>query len=361
MPGLQGLPVQVTGWVGYQEKESLVVPNDIHFQIAPQGQPLQSSTFFMNGTQYFIAEVRVVKVKQEGLKDFSEIPFAEIHFWGKPTANTTQKDTFALLAIPVYESFQASKTQKEIQIKGTIETYIPQGDDVRIVKYSTCVERQNGTATIHVAYWSSGFGVTSDFRNSQFKVIQTYGVPLAYLDGNIFLSSYQQYNDEQKSKGRREYKNDGGVSIPYFSNVTLSTTTPEFQKGFRMIKGFSIKQTNSAGNDIDNFKCIRINRQRDIQNGKLLIDPKTGKTLREETDIAEQEVQASLKPPTDTSSKKTYITILIILGILFGIAGIALLVYGIQFLFGTRELTNQPAVTPSTMAAAALSQNSPVA
>lgn len=364
LSGLQGLPVQVTGWTGYQEKESLVIPNHIHFQLAPAGQSLQSSTFFMNGTQYFVASAGFVEPKQEGLADFSQKPFAEYHIWGKPTA-TQQSSTFALLVIPFYETYQETDVQKQLQAApSAFQSYIPQGESVRILTYSTCLERKSGTTTLSVAYWATGAGVTADFRKTNGQTLMTpgkYGIPASILDNNPVLSSYQQYNDERKTKGRREYKIDQGVSIPYFTTILLSTTTTEFQKSFRMIKGFSIKQVTSAGKDINSYRCIRVDRQKDIKDGKLLIDPVTGKTLREETEEADAEFNASMEAPEDTGSKKAYLTVLIVLGIILGIAGIALIIYGIQFLLGTRELTNQPAVPKEVLAAAALSQNSPLA
>ena len=32
LPGLQGLPVQITGWDGFQEKEQILMKNDMKYQ-----------------------------------------------------------------------------------------------------------------------------------------------------------------------------------------------------------------------------------------------------------------------------------------------------------------------------------------
>ena len=356
-PGLQGLPIQVTGWAGFQDRNSLIVPNDIHIQLAPKGQPLSSTTFFVNGTQYFIAEYRFSKPKQEDIKNFSKEPFAELHFWGKPSATALNKDTIALFCIPVYESYKKSNSQEKYEQSSFPLDLLPEGDTVQIIKYSTCVENKKGSTNINVCYWSTGLAVDAGFYKSIANQIGEYGVPKSVLDDQLLLSSYEQYADERKTKGRRVYKELTTLSVPYFSSVLLSTASPEFQKGFRLIKGFKIQQVNSAGNDINNFKCIRINRQKDIKDGRLLIDPKTGKSLREENDDADAEVNASLQTDTDQNSKSTFIFVLVIVGIIVGLCGLALLIYVIQLLFSTREVANLPAITKDTLAAAAKSGN----
>ena len=104
IPGLQGLPIQISGWSGFNERDSIVVPNDIHCQFAKGMDNLHSNTFFMNGTQYFVSEIDITQPKQEGLLDASITPFGEIHIWGKPTTMTLDQSSIALITIPISDN-----------------------------------------------------------------------------------------------------------------------------------------------------------------------------------------------------------------------------------------------------------------
>jgi len=352
LPGLQGLPVQITGWDGFQEKESILMKNDIHLQFG-SGGGLESNTFFMNGTQYFIAALEVTQPKQEGLKTFSINPFAEIHIWGKPTATSLQK-SFALLSVPIYYD-----STKEFSVR-KLSDYLPQGPNTQIIKYSTCVETQKGTLQVNVAYWMGGMGINFNPPDPS-KQFPTFGIQASLLDSDLFLTSFKQMNDEKKTKLERIYQNNNGRSVPYSTTSKLSVTSPEFLKGFRMIQGFEVAVETSKLADTSNYKCIAINRTRDIKNGKLMIDPRTGKSLAEENEDMDEATKNTLANGPDKSSNSALITLYVILGIIAGAFGIAIILYVVQFLIGRRSDVAGMAPVPVVAAAVAAPVAAPVA
>ena len=358
LPGLQGLPIQITGWSGFTERDSIVVPNDIHCQFGVGLENLYSNTFFMNGTQYFVSKIDISKPKQEGLLDSSIKPFGELHIWGKPTATTLEQTSIALLTIPMSYSSDGNEAGRKFEnYNSGLSNFLPTGKDIQIVKYTTCVETQSSTLTVYVAYWTIGIVLTSEFHNRTHfeKNLQKFAIPKSLLNGDQVLTSFQQYNNEYRTKTNRVYtmSKDGNYSIPYSTSVLLSVVSPEFQKGFRLIKGFVV-ETKSTNLDTSSYKCIAINRLRDIKDGQLTVDPRTGKSLAEENQDMEANTNTFLYPTKDMSSSSAYMTMLIILGIILGLCGLALIIYFIQFLIAPRDVVGLPPVTPSVQAAANL-------
>jgi hypothetical protein len=350
LPGLQGLPVQITGWDGFQEKEQILMKNDIHLQFGSGwSSGLESNTFFMNGTQYFVAALDFTQPKQEGLKTFSATPSIEIHIWGKPTATSLQK-SFALLSVPVY--YDSTKPISLLKLSD----YLPQGPNVQIMKYSTCIETQKGTLQVNVAYWMSGMGINFNPPDPS-KQFKKFGIQSSLLDNNLFLSSFKQMNDEKKAKLERVYKNKDGRSVPYSTTVKLPVTSPEFLKGFRMIQGFTAVESSKLA-DTSNYKCIAIKRTRDIKNGKLMVDPRTGKSLAEENEDMDEATKESLDNGPDKASNGALITLYVIIGLILGAFGIALIVYVLQFLIGRRS--DVAGIAPVPIVAAAVAAAAPV-
>ena len=359
IPGLQGLPIQITGWSGFTERDSIVVPNDIHCQFI-ESTNLHSNTFFMNGTQYFVSELDITQPKQEGLLDASIKPFGEIHIWGKPTTTTLEQSSIALLTIPVSESSDGNEAGRKLEnFRGKISDLLPQEKDVEIVKYTTCVETQKSTIIVHVAYWTVGIILRTEYKEKHFnKKLRKFGIPVSLLNGDQVLTTYEQYNDEHRTKTKRVYKmsTDNNYSIPYSISILLSAVSPEFQKGFRLIRDFSIEKGGKSKDlDTSSYKCIAINRSRDIKDGRLTVDPRTGKSLSEENQEAETITNASLEL-NNKPSGTGYMTILTILGIILGCCGIALIVYFIQYLISTRSTAGLAPVPLNVQAMANLAE-----
>ncbi len=356
LPGLQGFPVQITGWSSLTDTASITAPNDIQLQFSPAEVPMAfnrqtgeittngTSTFFTGGTQYNVRIVRLSRPKQEGLAGFSGDAFAEFQIWGTPTATSVAaKSDLAVLIIPVIQKPTENAAGQAITDAVTgnsvklIRT-IPEGSGVDVIKYTTCVETDtNRTINISVAYWSTGASITQDMA----RRIAPAGTNLApagipNILGFKLLSSFTQFNDEARTKGNRVYNQEAGINQPYMSMITLSATSPEFQTGFRLIRNFDQKKVSSR--DTSEYKCIAIDRGRDIKDGQLLIDPKTGERMDNEIQKANDQDKDTLSPPTATiGAGDIWIRVCIVIGVILGITLLAGLIYGVHYFFFAKK------------------------
>jgi len=347
LPGLQGFPIQVTGWSGFEDKISIDTPNDIFLQFSPNKLPSYynkddgsltvqgTNTFFMGGTQYMVRVVRLSSVKQEGLANFSQDTILfEYHIWGTPVQNSLAKADAALLCIPVVKKPQETDAGQTIlqMLNGDTVQFIdtiPRGNGADVIKYSTCIEtndKTKKTITIAVAYWSNGAACIQSrldkwagrlgMASAGFaaKDFVPPGVPDIF--GFQLLSGFTLANDEYRTKTSREYKVTRGILQPYSTLVPIGVGASEFKNGFRMIRNFDFQKKQRLGTDA--YKCIAIDRSRDIRGGKLLVDPATGRRLDDEINAAnaEQSPDTNVKSPEDT--KKILLTICVIIGCIIG-------------------------------------------
>jgi hypothetical protein len=359
LPGLQGFPVQITGWSGYSEKTSIVTPNDIQLQFSPSKVPLQfnkttgeitnhgHSTFFMNGVQYNVRVVRVSSPKQEGLGNFSGAPVAEFQIWGNTAEN--QNAGVAVLVIPLLQKPAENTAGSKIlsAVAGNpvpLLDCIPTGSGTDIVKYTTCVETdKSSTVTISVAYWLNGAAITQQMAKTLPQPLPPAGIPNAF--GFRVLSSYVQFADEKQTKGQRNYSDIQNVLQPYASSVVLSVASAEFKNGFRLIQNFEVKKK-TAEQDLSAYKCIAIDRGRDIKGGKLLIDPSTGERLDKEVEKADALRAESLEKGDVSKARSIWITVCIILGTILGLAILAVIIWGISTFFLNKHSLGQPEIGP---------------
>lgn len=350
LPGLQGFPVQITGWSSFQEREKLTVPNTLSFQLALKQLWNPSNTFFLNGTQYSFRELTIASGKQEGLLDVSIQPFGELHMWGVPTVATEQKQ-LALLSIPLYVRSEMDEFGKRfweaIQQQKPLSTFLPQGPKVRVVQYVTCVETERSTVSLSVAYWTVGLGVSQEIRAMLTRnQALPYGIPLSLLESlgvGKALTTFEAVPDVRGTKAKRTYEVKGPVSIPYASQATLSVTTDDFKRGFRIIDGFTVKegkrtQQSPFERQLDNYQCIKIDRQKDIKDGQLMIDPRTGTRLTD-VDAEAKKNEEMEKPEATIDTGETFKFVAIVIGVIVGVLLIAvLLAVLIGFLKGRMEL-----------------------
>jgi len=311
LPGFQGFPIQVTGWSGLEDKTAIETPNDISLQFSPTNTPSfynkdsgildvqGTNTFFTGGTQYLIRTVRVSAVKQEGIASMSQTTILfEFQLWGTPVKNSLAKADVALLCIPIVKKPQETPAGEAIlrMLAGEtidISDTIPRGKGADIVKYNTCIEtndKDKKTITIAVAYWTNGAACTQQRINkwstrmglSNSSFVEKDFVPAGIPDifGFQVLTSFTLTDDEFRTKTNRAYKTIKGMLQPYSTLVPIGAGTSEFKTGFRLIKNFDIAKKVKL--ETDAYKCIAIDRGRDIKGGKLLVDPATGRRLDEE-------------------------------------------------------------------------------
>jgi len=353
LPGLQGFPVQVNGWQSIPDKSQFVMPSDISLQFSPSKMPMAyqsgsfningTNTFFISGNQYFVRTVRLCEAKQEGLgKKSGSKAIAELHIWGLPTSTAKADNTIALLSIPIFQGPVNSSAGKVFLdlLSGRalqLQTILPVGNDIDVIRYTTCVETDKPVnISIIVAYWSDGSILTQDSLRA-LPTLQPFGVPelLPYP----LVSSYVL---TAGGKGGRTYENKNGIMNPY--NTSINATDSDFIKGFRYIRGFN-QQSIKDITDTSAYKCIAIDRSRDIKNGKLRVDPATGKRLSDDVKDANQQETADVPI---YSPKYILEFIATIIGIIIGILLLCGLVYIIQYGLITRKSLGVPPVDPVT-------------
>jgi hypothetical protein len=343
LSGLQGFPVQITGWSGYTEKSSLAIPNDIQLQFSPSESPMlydskngeltqkssSGNTFFMGGTLFTVKSIRLSQPKQDGLNNFSAKPVAEFQIWGTVNPSAIPKYDLAVIIIPLYTKAEESEQGANIinAVNGNpvrLMDCIPSGKNTMVVRYVTCIETDNTekkTVKVAVAYFSDGVAINTSQTNRLSGRLGSPGIPNVF--GFKVLSRFEQYNDPGRTKGNRQYITENNILQAYQTTLALSTSTPEFRQGFRIIFNF-IKRDTATEKNLGAYKCIAIDKQRDIKNNQLVVDPKTGRRLDDELLISEKQEAESL-PTTKGNIRDTFMTIAIIVGVILGLTGLAIL------------------------------------
>jgi len=340
----------VTGWTSIIDKAKYKVPSDISLQFSPTELPMSynqgnfnvngQNTFFIGGSQYFVKAIRLCNPKQSGLSTLT--PLAEFHIWGFPTATSTNQKSIALLSIPVFQGVQNTRQGDTfIDLLSNrpvrLDRLIPTGPDVNVVRYSTCVETNNDTVSFVVAYWEKGLIITQELVRNIPQPLKEFGIPV--LGQFKLLSSYVI---SEKGKTNRIYTENEGIQQAYSNSLTATNT--DFINSFRYITGFA-EQQGSAKYDTNAYKCVTIDPSRDIKNGKILIDPDTGKRLSQSVEDAEKEEKQN-QETASISPKDIMETIAIIIGIVIGIMLLIGLFYFVYTFVTTRKSTGDPPMDP---------------
>lgn len=367
LPGLQGFPVQITGWEGLPEKR--VIPNDITLQFTDtpvqitnvngllniSGSP---SGFFLGGTKYQLRGALLTPPSQLGLKSFSAQPLAEFQLWGVHfNGSSGIADGLGVVCIPLRMTSDlepislAAKTILDGLTNQPIRLAdcVPAGPRTSVVRYSTCVEVENRpSVSIQVAYWSDGAFLPQQSVSKLPPTRSPIGIP------NIFngktLSAFE-LNEETKQKTNLQFRyKDSTKSIcEVYPSKVLSATSTEVSLVFGVIQGFKT----SAPRDLrtTGYKCIAIDRMRDIQDGRLVVDPATGQRLDEVVKEADEETKEIEAPVPKEEQVSTWRTVAIVLGVFLGLSVLALLIYFAQTFFVDRKSTDLPDVSEAVQTA----------
>lgn len=346
VPGLQGFPIQLSDWNINNQK---VLANDISLQFSPSQTSLDGVlngqyTFFIGGSQYFIKQTRISSPIQTGLN--SVAPVAEFHIWGYPTTNSTEQNTLAMLNIPIFQGAINSDAGETFvkylkNSQALFKNVIPVGNDVKVIRYSTCVETDKTfTVNIKVAYWEKGMIISQDNMRFMQQSLKKAGVPK--MDVYKFLTTYEQ---SQAGKGNRIFNETGGALFPY--STSLSATNTDVKNVFGYINGFTVQS--KAENRTDLYKCVTINKSRDIKDGKLLIDPSNGKRLSDDIDANTAEAKFESED-VKYSPKKIILYIAVIIGT---IIGIGLIIVAGYYSYKFINLSSTPPAAPVATAAPA--------
>jgi uncharacterized protein YneF (UPF0154 family) len=89
---------------------------------------------------------------------------------------------------------------------------------------------------------------------------------------------------------------------------------------------------------------VAIDRTRDIKDGKLLIDPSTGRRLDEEVQVADAQTAETLNKNVNTgaSARSIWMAVCITLGVILGLG----ILFGIVYMISTHVLTREGAGIP---------------
>jgi hypothetical protein len=364
-PGLQGFPVRVRGWAAFQNRSTLVQPNDIQLQFSTSQVPLNydkqsgsfqlqgSSTFFMNGTYFSVVDARLCTIAIEQPNDISVQATAEFHIWG---VNRSSPPQLAVLIIPMFTKSVETSAGKAIvdatQGKAIrLIQMVPQGKEVDVLKYTTCLElddtAQPRIINCAVAYWTKGVSITQQMEQSIPKSTSNtyppFGIP-DILFGRKVLTNFQLQADQTKSN--REYLLNGSIRLAYPSRQVIDATSQDFQTSFRLIQSFT-QESRSMGQNTSSLKCVAIQPSRDIQNGTLLIDPASGVRLDETVNQANQEAKLNPEKVDATiGAGDIWMTVVTVLGIFFGITAVAGLIYIAHKFLLNRSSQGLPPVPP---------------
>jgi hypothetical protein len=336
--GLQGFPIQVSGLnsLTADAKQQLATPPDIELQFSPSESPIQydqatglysyhgENTFFLGGTHYNLRAMRLCRPKQEGLTTFSGPVRAEVQFWGTPSATATATSQLAVLILPVtvLQANSAAGASFQALVGGNavrLADLFPSG---QIVRYVTCLETQSPTTVnLSVAYWSSGIVITEDTAR-RLPALKSNGIP--NLLNMRFLTVFEQVADG--SKINRRYEESDGMNQTYIKQFTA--TAPEIQQGFRLILNSNVSKSQKADTSeqqkLSNYKCVTIDKTRDIKNGKLVINPLTGRPFEKEIEEQLAEQSAELQPAV-IGANTIFIRVCIAIGVIIGIGLLAAL------------------------------------
>lgn len=339
--GFSGFPINPSGWTSIIDKSTYVINNDISLQFSPSDNQCgynngfcavnNQNTFFMGGTQYAINRIRICSPGQNGLS--TNTPIAELNIWGKPTAPSSSQQTIAVLNIPIFQGSVNSPAGVNFisylnnqQIK--LDSLIPKGNDVNVVRYNTCIEtNMNNTINIVVGYWESGITIIQESRRLIPSPLVNFGVPKSLINPAKLLSSYAL---SATGKTSLVYTTNDplDILIPYNSSIT----SPSDLTKIRYIKGFS--DITSSKQSTNAYKCITINPSKDIKNGQILINPDTGKRLSEELADSQVENEMNIQVGSigDTMEK-----IAIALGVCLGLLLLFVLFYYLAHIFITQK------------------------
>ena len=371
--GNRGFPIVVNGLsstsLSSTSPSTIITqrPNDIKLNfISTTVTPLRdgsgrydiqgSQSFNLGGSQYMLDTMRICKAVPNGV-EYDSRPIGELHFWGKPPSSATPNSSaeIAVLIIPIYSaSSSTNEAVKFVNIinngPGDLSKIFPQNTEV--FRYSTCVEFPDGNGnitnkTIGVAYWRKGMGLSGPL-----PTLPAFGIPIELtLNKPVYSKVSEVGAAATRTLSESEYVIDS-VSKPYTTNISVSST--DFQHRFSYCI-FTIQVSSSATNGPTQYKCMAIDRQKDIVNGQVMVDPKTGKRLVDslQDDADENASLASVPTPTITGGNIEG-ALTIFLGILGGTILLALVIWLITFYITKKTPTAAAAAAVNAAATAAL-------
>jgi hypothetical protein len=377
--GNRGFPIVVNGVTPLTPINE--IPNDIKLQFnLTTLTPLTNGTFefsftgnqsfWLGGSQYNLYTIRLTRPVIHGT-ELSAMPYAELQFWGRPPLNSSASADIAVMIIPFFEPNETTDNKQSPE--GEVFTNLSSSGfttmidltklfpENNVIRYTTCIEMAAqgniiDNATIAVAYWRKGISIWPNNFASYFQAPQNtlgiFGVPIMLTGNEPVFTQVSEVGSAATRTLTRPVNANGGVTVPYTTNITA--TSQQFKDSFGTFK-FSLPTATASSTGPKQYKCMAIDRQKDIVNGQVMVDPKTGKRLANslQEDDDEQASLAAIPSPTITGGDNER-ALTIFFGILGGTAALALIIWLISFLITKKTPTAEAAAAINAAATAAL-------
>jgi hypothetical protein len=377
LDGFKGYPIEFTNISTVTSEVEYIVPKtELELQFGPSEIPMTfisgvhalpslNDTFILSSLQYGVRTIIYAAQTQKGLSGDTENDLGEFQIWGSSISDRYTGYNLAVLIIPVRKASQSTNAGIEIvkALTGNrcrLQRCIPMSASTFIHLYSTCTETNKPkTLNINVAYWPGGASVTNELANKLVGVkktpanvvppiIDSRGVAdapkLLTLTGGIdtITKKYRNpvYNYTTPVNGI--WTVNGQVTDLYllmpYSNMKVSANSKEFNEGFRVIKGFDITKPADRMNTFG-YKCMAINPETDIKDGRILVDVRTGKRLDHVLADEDQYLSSLAKDslPAAYASKNLGKQIAIFVGVVVGLAGLAGIIFFVNWIISQKE------------------------
>ena len=348
---IQGFPVNISGLTP-AIKESIKRYNDVFLQFKESSSSwsydqsdgtftvpeIYNDTFFIGATQFVVKSVRLSKQSHSGYTMSGQTVVGELQIWGTATSGGAQQSDAGVLAIPIIRATSSNNAGNNfiniLKSKKGVLNNIFYKDNLQVMRYTTCISVQSisqnpqaSTKSVSVAYFLPGIMITQTQMSSLPGQLKDKGIPQIVFPN---MKLYTSVNNDNTIVYQTPVN---GVFNVYLASEIVATTnvfsssfiyTDKFQKGEPSKKDDLYTNT---------FRCMNIDRNKDIIDGKIYVDPSTGQRLDDELKAAEEELKASMnsgeEPGIAPSRYIPIIIALIVAPIAFG-----LLLYILWKIFG---------------------------
>ncbi len=352
--GIQGFPVNIDG-LTTALKDEVKKYNDVFLQFKDASSQwsyndadgtftvpnvLNNDTFFIGATQFLVKSIRLSKPCHEGYTLGGQTMMGELQIWGAPTSSGAQQNDAGVLAIPILLATK-SNTAGDIfynifKNREGVLNDIFYKDNLQLLRYTTCLSAKStgqnpetSTKSVSVAYFLPGLLLIQTQINLLPKgnALKDKGIPQ-----NIFPNT-QIYTTINSDKTILYSLPTNGIFNVYFAE-TIKASSNTFKSSFFYATDFK-KGKPSKKDDLytNTFRCMNIDRNKDIVDGKIYVDPSTGQRMDDELKAAEEELKANINSGEEPGiAPSRYISI--ILAMVIAPIAFGLLMYILWKIFG---------------------------
>ncbi len=351
---IQGFPVNISGLTPAL-KDSIKRYNDVFLQFKTTPSPwsyvasdgtftvpeIYNDTFFIGATQFVVKSIRLSKPSHSGYTMPGQTVVAELQIWGTATSGGAQQSDAGVLAIPILRATSSNNAGNTffniLKNKKGVLNDIFYKDNLQLIRYTTCISvqsipgtgvtPQNSTKSVSVAYFLPGIMLTQTQQSVLPSPLKDKGIP------QIVFPNMKVYTIVNNDNTLVYQASLNGVFNVYLASE-IPATTNVFSSSFLYIDNFQ-KGESSKKDDLytNTFRCMNIDRNKDIVDGKIYVDPSTGQRMDDELKAAEEELKASLNSGEEPGiAPSRYIPIVIAL-IIAPIA-LGLILYILWKIFG---------------------------